>query len=184
MTVVLAVFFLALGALIIFGSGREFSMSSAAFSAQLLELYTESIGDWSYWFIAIAAFSTMFSTTLTCVDGWPRSLATCCVLFENRDESARFRLMHIVWIVLSVMATYVITKFFLQSLLAMLEVAMVVSFLTSPVFAYINFKAIQAPWVEERYRPGLILRVLSWAGMIFFISFTLLFLWWFFFAQG
>lgn len=183
-TVLLAVFFLALGALVIHGSGHEFSMKSAAFAKQFVELYTESIGAWSKWIIAIAAFSAMFSTTLTCVDGFPRSLATCTVLFQGRDEPERLRFMHIGWIVLSVVATYVIIKFFLQNLGQMLQVAMVVSFLTSPVFAYVNFKAIQAPWVEERYRPGPFLQVLSWLGIAFFVGFTALFLWWFFAARG
>lgn len=183
-TVVLAVFFLALGALVIYGSGREFSMSSAAFSAQFVDLYTESIGSWSYWIIAIAAFSTIFSTTLTCVDGWPRSLATCMVLFQGKDNAAQLRRMHVLWIVLSVVATYIITKFMLQSLGQMLEVAMVISFLTSPVFAYINFRAIRAPWVEERFRPGPVMRSLSWLGLAFFIGFTTLFLWWFFLYEG
>lgn len=183
-TVVLAVFFLALGALVIYGSGREFSMSSAKFATQFVDLYTESIGSWSYWIIAISAFSVIFSTALTCVDGWPRSLATCTVLMEGRDEPKRLRFMHIAWIVLSVIATYLITKFLLQSLGQMLQVAMVISFLTSPVFAYINYKAIRSPWVDERFRPGLALRVLSWLGMAFFVGFTALFLWWYFVYQA
>lgn len=179
-TVVLAVFFLALGALVIHGTGQEFSMASAAFASQLVDLYTESIGSWAYWIIAIAAFTAMFSTTLTCIDGWPRSLATCCTLIKSAKPTADLRPIHITWIVVSVIATYVITKFFLQSLGQMLEVAMVISFLTSPVFAYINYRAICSPWVDQRFRPGPVLHVLSWAGMAFFIGFTGLFLWWFF----
>lgn len=184
-TVVLAVFFLALGALVIHGSGREFSMSSAAFASQLVDLYTESIGQWSYWIIAIAAFTAMFSTTLTCIDGWPRSLATCTMLLRDREQRPFFRRLHIIWILASVTATYVITRFLLQSLGQMLEVAMVISFLTSPVFAYIHFKVIRAPWVDARYRPGIILRLLSWGGLAFFVAFTVLFLVWFvFFRNG
>lgn len=179
-TVVLAVFFLALGALVIHGTGQEFSMASAAFASQLVDLYTDSIGSWAYWIIAIAAFTAMFSTTLTCVDGWPRSLATCCTLLKSDNPNINLRPIHITWIVLSVVATYVITKFYLQSLGQMLEVAMVISFLTSPVFAYINYRAICAPWVEKRFRPGPILHFLSWTGMTFFVGFTGLFLWWFF----
>lgn len=183
-TVVLAVFFLALGALILHGSGREFSMASAAFSSQLVDLYTESIGGWSYWIISIAAFTAMFSTTLTCMDGYPRSLATCCMLYGGLTPKGRLRMVHGTWIVLSVLATYIITKFFLQSLGQMLQVAMVISFLTSPVFAWIHFKVIRAPWVDAAYRPGPFLRLLSWAGLAFFVGFTLLFLWWFFFFSG
>lgn len=183
-TVVLAVFFVALGALVIYGSGREFSMASAAFSAQLIQLYTESIGPWAYWLIAVSAFSTMFSTTLTCVDGWPRTLAACTALIEGREEPQRLRRAQLLWIALIVAATYVVAKFFLQGLGQMLEVAMVISFLFSPVFAYVMFEAMRAPWVDARYRPGPALQIVSWAGMAFFIGFTALFLWWFFVLGG
>jgi len=182
-TVILAVFFMALGALIIHGSGQDFSMSSAAFASQLVELYTGVIGDWAYWIIAIAAFSAMFSTTLTCIDGWPRSLATGMNLLTNRDTPDRFRIAHIGWIAASVAAAYIITKFFLTSLGQMLEVAMVISFISSPIFAWINFKVIRSSWVPEHLRPGPFLIGLSWAGIAFFVGFTLLFLWWFFFVS-
>ena len=179
-TVLLAVLFMALGALIIHGSGQDFSMASAAFASQLVSLYTGVIGDWAYWIIAIAAFTTMFSTTLTCLDGWPRSLATGMNLLINRDTQARFRTAHIGWIVASVAAAYLITKFFLTNLGQMLEVAMVISFITSPIFAWINFKVIRSAWVPEHLQPGPVLVALSWSGIAFFIGFSVLFLWWFF----
>jgi Mn2+/Fe2+ NRAMP family transporter len=180
-TVVLAVFFLALGSLVIYGSGREFSMASAVFTNQLVRLYTDSIGEWAYWVIALAAFTTMFSTVLTCVDGYPRSLATCTVLLRDNETHVRLRKLHVFWIVLSVAATWLITTFFLQSLGQMLQMAMVISFLTSPVFAWIHFRVIRSAWVPVEYRPGAVLRALSYAGMAFFVGFTALFLWWFFF---
>ncbi len=188
-TVVLAVFFLALGAFVIHGTGREFSMASAAFATRLVELYTESIGSWAYWVIAIAAFTTMFSTTLTCVDGYPRSLATCTVLLRDnagRDNESptRLRRLHVFWIVLSVAVTWGIARFYLQSLGQMLQVAMVISFLTSPVFAWIHYRVMRASWVPAEHRPGRALRILSWAGMTFFVGFTALFLWWFFFYSA
>ena len=61
MSIVLAVVFLSLGALVIYGSGTELSNSAPVFAGQLIGMYTNSIGEWSYFIIAIAAFSTMFS---------------------------------------------------------------------------------------------------------------------------
>jgi Mn2+/Fe2+ NRAMP family transporter len=182
-TVILAVVFLALGALVIHGSGQEYSMASAAFASQFLHMYTEMIGPWAYWIVAIAAFSAMFSTTLTCVDGYPRSLATCSVLLAGRDNESAFKRMHIVWIAVSTVVAYLLIKFLLTNLGKMLEVAMVISFLTSPVFAWIYYRAISAPWVPMEYRPGPVLKILSWGGIAFFIGFSLLFLWWFVFYK-
>ncbi|MEX2606230.1 MAG: Nramp family divalent metal transporter, partial [Kiritimatiellia bacterium] len=64
---VLAVLFVALGALVMYGTGESFSEGGIGFSQQLVSLYTATIGDWSKWLILTAAFVTMFSTTLTCV---------------------------------------------------------------------------------------------------------------------
>jgi Mn2+/Fe2+ NRAMP family transporter len=183
-TVILAVLFLALGALVIHGSGQEYSMASAAFASQFLQLYTQMIGPWAYWVVAIAAFSAMFSTTLTCVDGYPRSLATCTSLLSGRDNEQTFKRLHLIWILISSLVAYLLIKFLLTNLGKMLEVAMVISFLTSPVFAWIYYRAISAPWVPAEYRPGLLLRILSWSGITFFISFSLLFLWWFFLVKN
>src|SRR5690625_6993009 len=55
-----------------FGSGQEYATSAAAFSNQFIELYTTAMGDWAYFIIAICAFTTMFSTTLTVTDSYPR----------------------------------------------------------------------------------------------------------------
>ena len=62
---VLALGFLFLGALVMYGSGEEYATSGTLFASQLIGLYTTNLGDWAYPIIIICAFSTMFSTTLT-----------------------------------------------------------------------------------------------------------------------
>src|SRR5690625_4200607 len=71
-TAIIALCFLTLGAFLMFGSGQEYATSAAAFSNQLIELYTTAMGDWAYFIIAICAFTRMFSTTLTVTDSYPR----------------------------------------------------------------------------------------------------------------
>lgn len=66
-TAVLALCFLTLGASVMYGSGEELSSNSTVFSDQVVRLYTNALGNWAYPVIAIAAFSTMFSTTITVV---------------------------------------------------------------------------------------------------------------------
>jgi hypothetical protein len=51
----------------------------------------------------------------------------------------------------------------------MLTFAAVVSFLTSPVLAYINLKVMRGDNVPPQQRPGKLLLLLSWSGMAFFI---------------
>jgi len=175
MAVVLALLFVALGKLIMFGSGESFSDSGIAFSRQLVTLYSAAIGDWSRPLILSAAFCTMFSTTMTCVDGYPRSLAACCALIGD-CSAKRFRQIHQCWIVLSVILSGLIVLFFVRNLIHLLTFAAVISFVTSPVLAYINFKVMNGANVPERERPGLFLQILSWTGLLFFVLMSVAFL--------
>jgi Mn2+/Fe2+ NRAMP family transporter len=168
MAVVLAVAFVALGKLVMFGSGASFSNSGIAFSNQLVTLYSANIGEWSRPLILTAAFVTMFSTTMTCVDGYPRSLAACCTLIAQSSQR-RFQSIHQAWIVLSVAVSGLIVLFFVKNLIQLLSFAAVISFVTSPVLAYINYRVMNGANVPERHRPGLFLKILSWTGLLFFL---------------
>ncbi len=168
MAVVLAVAFLALGKLIMFGTGESFSDSGIAFSKQLIGLYANTIGGWARPLILTAAFATMFSTTLTCVDGYPRALAACCRIFSGHRLD--FRRSHQAWIVLSVLGAAAIVVFFAKSLIHHLAFAAAVSFLTSPVLAAINFKIMYGSNVPATQRPGLVLALISWLGIAFFVA--------------
>ncbi len=170
--VILAVLFLALGALVMFGSGEPLSDSGIGFSRQLVNLYTATIGDWSRPLILTAAFVTMFSTTITVIDGYPRSLAACCTLLGNLS-ARRFRQIHQGWILISALAASLVVLLFVQNLLQLLTFAAVVSFVTSPILAAINYKVMKGANVPEEYRPGPLLKTLSWSGLSFFVLMTL-----------
>ncbi|MEJ2199636.1 MAG: divalent metal cation transporter [Desulfuromonadaceae bacterium] len=171
MAVVLALVFVALGKLIMFGSGEAFSASGIAFSKQLVSLYSANIGEWSRPLILSAAFCTMFSTSVTCIDGYPRSLAACCTLIGHGSPQ-RFRQIHQGWVIFSVLSAGVIVFFFVKNLLQLLAFAAMISFVTSPVLAYINFKVMRGKNVPAEHRPGLLLTVLSWSGLAFFVLMT------------
>lgn len=166
--VVLAVVFLALGKLVMFGSGQVFSGSGIAFSHQLVTLYTSTIGEWSRPLILSMAFITMFSTTLTAMDGYPRSLAACCALIGKLD-ARRFKQIHQIWILLTAGCGALIVLAFVANLIQLLSFAAVISFLTSPVLAYINYRVMNGPNVPAEQRPGPLLKFLSWSGLLFFV---------------
>jgi Mn2+/Fe2+ NRAMP family transporter len=166
-TTLLAGLFLGLGALVMFGTGEHFSDSGIAFSRQFVHLYAATIGDWSRPLILSAAFMTMFSTTLTCIDGYPRSLAACCALIGNLP-SKRFGQIHRTWVVVSVVLAGLIVLTLVENLLQLLTFAAVLSFLTSPVLAFINYKVMRGGNVPPEARPGALLDLLSRAGLVFF----------------
>lgn len=165
---VLAVLFVALGAFVMYGTGTRFAEGGIGFSQQLVSLYTESIGEWSRWLILSAAFVTMISTTLTCIDGYPRSLAACGTLLGWVQREG-FRRLHVIWMCVSVLVAVLVVQYLAGSLLRLLSFAAVISFLTSPILAWINFRVMRGDNVPERLRPGLWLSSLSWLGLAFFI---------------
>ncbi len=166
--VVMAVLFVALGALVMYGSGERFDGSGIAFSHQLVNLYAANIGDWSRPLILTAAFITMFSTTLTCIDGYPRSLAACCRLLSDCSVTV-FQQIHRVMILFSAIIAMIIVLFFVRNLIQLLTFAAVISFLTSPVLAWINLRVMNGANVPDAQRPGRILSWLSWLGMAYFV---------------
>ncbi|MDG1808453.1 MAG: hypothetical protein P8I27_11185 [Pirellulaceae bacterium] len=169
--VVLAICFLALGALVMHGTGEVFSDSGTQFSEQLIDLYTKSIGEWSRYLILTAAFVTMFSTTLTCLDGYPRSLAACCALIGDLSPK-KFDRIRMALIILSIAIAAVVDYYFANRLLALLGFAAIVSFVTSPILAFINLKVMNGSNVPESDRPGPVLMILSWLGLLFFALMT------------
>jgi Mn2+/Fe2+ NRAMP family transporter len=170
-TAVLAILFLALGAFVMFGTGMQFSEGGIGFSNQLVTLYTQTIGEWTRPLILSAAFITMFSTTLTCVDGYPRSLAASCSLIWDLPPQ-RFLQIHRLWMVLSTILASLIVLFFVKNLLQLLEYATVVSFVTSPILAVINHKVMNGPNVPQAYRPSHLVNGISICGLIFFFGMT------------
>lgn len=172
MAVVAAVAFVALGKLIMFGSGHDLISGGVGFSQQLVSLYSANIGEWSRPLILTAAFITMFSTTITCIDGYPRSLAASCTLVSE-NCAKRFEQIFQLWIVLSVVAACLIVVYFVNDMLQLLSFAAVISFITSPILAYINYKVMNGSNVPVKERPGPFLNLLSVAGLVFFILMTI-----------
>ena len=72
LTALLAVFFLVIGWMTLYGTGTELSGSAVVFADQVVSLFTVHIGNWAYFLIAVAAFATMFSTCMTAHDAVSR----------------------------------------------------------------------------------------------------------------
>lgn len=166
MTAVLAISFLILGRYVMYGSDVSFTASGTGFAFQLVNLYAQTIGDWSRWLILSAAFLTMFSTTITCVDGYPRALSASCQLIFG-DFGWPFRKLHRLWMIVIVASAAIVTLFLVKNLMQMLVFATVISFVTSPILAWINMRVMNGANVPERNRPGLVLKTVSWLGLLF-----------------
>jgi Mn2+/Fe2+ NRAMP family transporter len=175
-TFILAIFFLGLGATTIYGTGIELESSGGGFAKQLIGIYTNTLGDWAYLLIALAAFTTMFSTTLTCLDAFPRVLSPATVMIRgnNQDEPNKW---YKLWLSIVVLGTIIILSLFLTDMKAMVDFATKVAFITSPVIAILNYLVINGKTIPKQYRQSNFLKVISWIGMFYLVGFSMYFIW-------
>lgn len=175
LTTVLAVMFVSLGALVMYGSGETFAESNVGFAAQLVALYGATLGPWVRPVIAVAALMAMLSTTLTVIDAYPRSLAVAQSLLRRRSV-IRGQRLHGFWIVATCVLAMFIIHFFRARFTQLIDLVTIIAFLTAPIFAYLNLRLMASDHLPAGSRPALWLRLLSYAGMIFLLAFGLLYL--------
>lgn len=177
-TMFIAAAFLALGALVMHGTGQQLSPNGALFAGQLIGMYTSTIGSWAYPVIAIAAVSTMLSTTITVTDVYPRTLSKSVKLLFANNHFISKNLNYAFWIV--VLSAGVVTLIWVSgtTMRLMVDFATSLSFITAPVLAYLNYRVIMSDAVADAFKPAPYLRIWSWIGIIFLSAFTLFYLYW------
>ena len=171
-TLILGICFMGLGTFVLYGSGTTFSNNGSAFAKQLIDLYTATLGKGVYPFIAIAAFTTMFSTTLTTLDASPRAMENASKLLFPQKEYLNFRF----WILLLAAGTVAIFTFLLSEMGTLVQIATLLSFVTAPFYAFLNYKLVNSEQMPLEHRPSKGLHVLSILGFIFLSLFALGFL--------
>lgn len=166
---VLAFAFLLLGAGVMHQSGASFSAVGTQFSIQLVDLYSQALGAWTRPIVLVAVVTTMFSTALTVIDGFPRAIARSVSVLRagvgaagERDTGPVYWISGAVLGVLTVLAVIRLTG----SLTAMVDFATIVSFLTAPILGYLNLRVVTGPNVPVEHRPGRGLVALSYAGLV------------------
>ena len=171
-TIFLAACFLILGALVMHNSEQSFSNKGGIFAGQLIELYTKNLGNFAYVFIAIAALTTMFSTTITALDASPRAMSKANkLLFPTK-----IKLNYWFWIVVLSLGTFIILKYFSDNMGLMVKIGTILSFLTAPFYAILNYILITGKHTPKEHRPSIYLKILSICGIIFLVGFSAWFL--------
>jgi Mn2+/Fe2+ NRAMP family transporter len=176
-TTVLAVCFVALGAFAMYGSGIEFSQNGAVFATQLFQLYTASIGQWAYIFVAIAAAATMFSTTLTIIDAYPRVMKPVSqILIPSLNRAKAEPFVNYFWFVLLLTGAFLVMTSFATQMKLLVDIATSLSFITAPVLGFLNYKAVTGKNISSENRPGKALRILSFTGLFILSVFAIYFI--------
>ena len=170
-TILLALCFLGLGAFVMFGSGSQFSNQGGEFAQQLIELYTSNLGQAAYGIIGIAAFTTMLSTTLTTLDASPRAMSKTIQLLFSKEKN-----YYLPWMIILTFGTAAIFLFLLSEMGQLVQIATVLSFMTAPLYSFLNYRLVISKAMPKEHQPKKGLRILSVVGILFLTGFTLFYL--------
>lgn len=177
----LSICFVTLGAYLVFGTGNKMPNSSALFANKVISLYTETIGQWSYWIIAASGFSIMFGTSLGLFDGYARTLERVSELIFLKDSDVhQNKNPYLLALAITGIGGFLIIWFYSgnqKGFKLLIDIATTLSFLIAPIIAIINYKLVTSKDFPKDAKPGLVMHILSIAGIIFLSGFTIFFLW-------
>ncbi|WP_288985737.1 divalent metal cation transporter [uncultured Pseudoalteromonas sp.] len=171
LTAGLALVFFSLGALVQYGQSSNIELGGVAFAKQLIDMYALTIGEWARPLVSAIAFLCMFGTTLTVLDGYARTLNESHKLLGFKQSKHSLNR----WLILQAMAGMAVILFFKSALGPMLTFAMTLAFVTTPVFAWLNFSLVRS---EPAIKHSVLLRSLTWLGLVYLVGFAVAFVLW------
>ncbi len=180
----LGLLFFLLGALVMFGSGESFSSNSVEFSVQVIELYSQTLGDWSIPLISVAALVAMFSTTLAVTDAYPRVMSALWLERQEQfwEDKSKTRVYHLSLIIIPTVALLILIFLAGQAFTVLIDFVAGLSFLAAPILGWFNFKLVSGKWMPNQARPGKLYRYFSWLCLIWLVVFTIIWFYWQFFS--
>ena len=165
----LSVCFLTLGALLLYGTDRTLPDGSAGFATGVLQLYTETIGAWSFPLMAVAGFSVMLGTSFGVLDGYARSAAAA---IDRVRAGANHVRTYRVWLLITALGAGVVLALLSESLRTLVDLATTLSFLVAPFIAILNHHLVTRRDFPARGRPALLMRALGVSGILFLTAFA------------
>lgn len=177
LTALLAVFFLVIGWMTLYGTNTELSGSAVIFADQVVHLFTAHIGNWAYFLIAIAAFATMFSTCMTAHDAVSRvSLDILQKLYPNNKKFGGKPAFALTVIVLALI-NWIVISVFSGNMANLVALATFVSFIMAPLIGWMNLKTVTGSDIPKQYGPSRVLKTLSYLGIVFLTGFAVYYCW-------
>lgn len=171
-TLIIGILFLLLGFFIMNPTGQSFSLKANEFATQLIELYSRSLGSWSTFIIALSALTVMFSTTITTLDASPRAMHKSTEILSGKTWSGGY----VFWLLVLSIGTILIFLFLASEMVILIKVATILSFITAPFYAIMNFWLISSKHTPKERRPNAYLKILSYTGLVFLMGFSIWYL--------
>jgi Mn2+/Fe2+ NRAMP family transporter len=130
--------------------------------------------------IVIAAFTTMFSTTLTVTDAYPRVLRRSTEILFGLERKAEQKSDWLYWMWLGIVCSVAVVLIarFADHMTLFLDIATTLSFLTAPILASLNHLAVTGRTMPEEAKPSRALRLYSLTSIAIMTLFALIYLAW------
>ena len=171
LTIILALMFMALGALVQYGQATT-PLSGGKFINQFVDMYARSIGEWTRLPIIFVAFACIYGTTIVAVDGYSRcNMQAMDLLLKKSPVQNEARLRY--WLFGACMLSFVLIQFFNSMIGKMVPFAMTASFLSAPVFAWLNLNL-----AKQCAPKPLWLMPLAWLGLVSLVITAIVYLLW------
>lgn len=178
-TAVLALIFMAIGALTVYGTGAKLEGSAMVFSQKLIAVFTNNLGEWSFWVIGIAAFGTIYGTLIAIMDAFPRCFVRGIRVLafpEIKKNTEQFQFMakwYRIILVMVAIGGFSLFYFSASSMIRLLEFATILSFVLGPIIAFLNLRSVRSTKVPESHKPPKWLIYLAYSGLTTMVGFAL-----------
>lgn len=177
----LSLCFITMGAYLLYGTSETIPNDPAGFANGIVNLYTKTIGSWSYILIAAASFSIMFGTCIAVFDGYGRAMQrTSELIFLNKESTSKKpnSKMYTATILIIVIGSFSIielvktTDFGIKGLV---NVATTLSFIIAPIIAIFNVILVRKKHIGD-HTPPIWIQITSYLGIVFLTAFSIYFL--------
>ena len=177
MTAVLAIFFLIIGLMTLYGTNTELSGNAVIFADQVVQLFTTHIGSWAYIFIAVSAFATMFSTCMTAHDAISRVSIDIIGHLSPKNKDFSRKRHYATGVIILALVNFVVVTLFSANMGFLVALATFVSFVLAPIVGYMNIKNVMSHDLPKEHRPKIWLQTLTYVGIIFLGLFAVYYCW-------
>lgn len=177
MTAVLAIFFLVIGWMTLYGTGTELSGNAVTFADQVVNLFTTHIGPWAYIFIAVSAFATMFSTCMTAHDAVTRVSLDIIDLLKPKTKLSGKKGYFALGVIVLAAVNFVVVAAFAANMGQLVAIATFISFVVAPIIGFMNLKNVMSNDLPIASQPSKGLQILTYLGIVFLSVFSLIYFW-------
>ncbi len=173
----LSICFVTLGAFLIYGTDTEIAKQGHLFAHQVIELYTQVFGSWSYIIISSCTFSIMFGTCIAVFDGYGRATKRIIELFYKKQQSTKNEKSYPISVIILTIGSFILIEVFSYTgdFGILVNLATIISFLVAPVIAIFNHYLVNNR-INHNFKPPFWLKSLSYMGIIYLIGFSVFFL--------